>query len=524
MKVEKTSNDYIKLFVRREGKVVFGKKYSNLWLLTAVLSLTFMAIAFSNASLNYLKYKMDDPFINWLSIENENDTADYFGLSSALTEDSVKQYFHIQGIQEDYKYSINFIGNNEEVRYFTGRFFQELNTPLVQAILEGTNVVGKQCVSEVLNIDESSVGIIMTENALTLMGYKKAPAFVNYARYCPKADTLGFNLYTSEKYTKVPLPVLGVVKKLPGNVDFISSAYFLEQDFNDYTNPFYLADPKYAHSIHYFLPTPIESQIFAQVVEECSNQANIPVEIDELSFYLPQINTFKPGRFVSLLFDEDVSYHEVQDFDRLILSQSNFVGTDLTRVYEYDFSFSELAHKSFVSVNFSDLEQVKAFETFSKEEYGVEIEMSQINAKDNFNAVSIMANILSWAIIGFSIICIVLFVINLLQSYFQKVRKNLGTFKAFGISNKELIGVYMLIMLATILCALLVSLLFTYLVQLALPIFGAVKEGTFSYLSLWNAKTYCSIIIVVLCSLSTVYFVMKRLLEATPGDLIYDRE
>ena len=62
------SGDYFRLFVRREGKVVLGRHYSNLWLLTGVLALTFLAIAFSNASLSYLSFKMNDPFINWLNI------------------------------------------------------------------------------------------------------------------------------------------------------------------------------------------------------------------------------------------------------------------------------------------------------------------------------------------------------------------------------------------------------------------------------------------------------------------------
>ena len=72
-------NDYFRLFVKREGKVVLGKNLSNLWLLTAVLTATFLAIAFSNASLDYLSYKMDDPFINWVDIKNEH-TGDFRAL------------------------------------------------------------------------------------------------------------------------------------------------------------------------------------------------------------------------------------------------------------------------------------------------------------------------------------------------------------------------------------------------------------------------------------------------------------
>ena len=69
------SNDYLRLFIRRESRVVVGNRCVNLWVLTAMLVLTFLAIAFSNASLSYLKQKMDDPFTNWvnLPVESEND-------------------------------------------------------------------------------------------------------------------------------------------------------------------------------------------------------------------------------------------------------------------------------------------------------------------------------------------------------------------------------------------------------------------------------------------------------------------
>ena len=45
-------NDYFRLFVKREGKVVLGKNNSNLWLLTVVLIATFLAISLSNASVS----------------------------------------------------------------------------------------------------------------------------------------------------------------------------------------------------------------------------------------------------------------------------------------------------------------------------------------------------------------------------------------------------------------------------------------------------------------------------------------
>ena len=150
--------------------------------------------------------------------------------------------------------------------------------------------------------------------------------------------------------------------------------------------------------------------------------------------------------------------------------------------------------------------------------------MSQINAKENFNAVSTMGNILSWVIIVFAIVCIILFIINLLQSYFQKVKRNLGTFKAFGISNKALISVYVLILAAIIVAAIFMSLSVTWFIQGTMHLCGILKDGVFDYLSLWSMKTVCSVVVIIVASVYTVFAVMRGLLKDTPGDLIYDRQ
>lgn len=514
--------DYFRLFVRREGKIVLGKNLSNLWLLTGVLALTFFAIAFSNASMNYLSYKMNDPFINWLNIENTSDKSDYYGLTMALSDTTVTEKYHILGYQEDYRFSYNFFSKDHQLRYFTGRFFQELNTPLVDAILSDDNVIKGQKISSADDIDPESIGIIMTYEMLTSLGYEKAPAYIGYARYSPDADTLGFHLYTDESYASVPVPVLGIVEKLPGNVDYISSAFFLEQDFNDYSNPFYMTNPEYASVLHYYVPADIDIDGFEAMAGKIAGDRNVNLHPDRMSFYLPQIVPFKPGSFISFFPDTDVAPRVLQQINDDIIA--SYPGKEVTQVFDFSFSDSYVSQVSFVSVHFKDLDMIKDFEAYVKDNFYIEIEMSQVNAKDNFNSVSVMANVLSWAIVVFSILCIILFIVNLLQSYFQKVKRNLGTFKAFGISNAELIRVYVLIMSATVVSAVLISFISVYLVQLLLPLFGLMKDGDFNYLSVWNAKTSYAILIILMSSILTVYVVMRRLLSSTPGDLIYDRQ
>lgn len=116
-----------------------------------------------------------------------------------------------------------------------------------------------------------------------------------------------------------------------------------------------------------------------------------------------------------------------------------------------------------------------------------------------------------------------MFIVNMLQSYFQKVKRNIGTFKAFGMNSESLIWVYSLIITFILLTAIALALVIAYGAQWLLPHLGCLKDGEFNYLSLWSAKTVWSIVIVVVANLVTVRFVMSRLLNSTPGDLIYDR-
>ena len=148
--------------------------------------------------------------------------------------------------------------------------------------------------------------------------------------------------------------------------------------------------------------------------------------------------------------------------------------------------------------------------------------MEQVNSKENFNAVTVMASILSAAMVIFSIVCIIMFMVNMLQSYFQKVKRNIGTFKAFGMNGNELIQVYVLILVMIVCSGVVLALLITWGIQGLLPIIGIEKDG-FSYLSLWNTTTYIATVVILTSTVFTVVFVMTRLLNQTPGDLIYDR-
>lgn len=516
-------NDYFRLFVKREGKVVLGKNYSSLWLLTAVLTATFLAIAFSNASLKYLSYKMDDPFINWVDIKNEFGEGDFLGLEYALDSDENQEEYHYGSYQSDFSFTYMFFGKEKNLfQYLKCRFFQNINTPLVEEILNEDNVVKGWRVADLSAVSPNTIGVIITEEAMKKLGFEIAPSYIDFQSYSPGADMYGFDLMDDE-FARAPVPVLAVVKRLPGNVDVISSTNFYQQARNDYTYPLNMCNEDYARNLSYFIPSSMSLEKFKEVMDDVASEyTDASLEIDEYSFYMPEIIPFRDGDFVTIHCYDDLDFNTWKDINSELLDKMSDKG--VTRVFAYDFSSYDLNQKSFISVHFKDLDKIRDFEIFVRDNFKVKIEMSQINAKENFNAVSTMGNILSWVIIVFAIVCIILFIVNLLQSYFQKVKRNLGTFKAFGISNRDLIRVYVLILAAIVVASIVMSVSVTWLIQGFMHVCGILKDGVYDYLLLWSGKTICSIAIIILASIYTVFTVMRNLLKATPGDLIYDRQ
>lgn len=517
------SNDYFRLFVKREGKVVLGKKYSNLWLLSAVLFATFLAIAFSNASLYYLDIKMNDPFINWVDIKNNYGEDDFIGFEEALKDGTIMEQYHFNGYQTDkYKYTL-FATANADSKPLDCRFFADIQTPLVRAILDDENVISNKCINKDALIN-SSYGVIITQDALVnkLRYTNEIPAFIRYRAYCSEGADEEFGAeIVNEHYSDVPIPVLAVVKRLPTNMDIIGTKHFYNQNS---AYAFNMYEPSYFCSLIYFVPNKVNASDFAAFMEKTALENTGESFYISDNFELPEMATHANGRFVALRYDyeEDADFEENRNIHNAIMEKYGSKG--VVRVFQYIATQSAIADADdYISVHFDDLNMISDFQEYTKDKFKINIEMSQINAKENFNEVSIMANILSWTMIVFAIICIILFIVNLLQSYFQKVKRNLGTFKAFGMGSKQLISVYVLIMVAIICVAIIISASATLIIQGLLPVLGILKDGMFNYIALWSGKTLCSVIIIIVASVSTVYIVMNNLLKATPGDLIYDR-
>lgn len=512
--------EYLRLLALRESKVVLGHKYVNLWLLTIVLVATFVSIAFSNGSMIYLDEKMNDPFTNWVNVERSfgDDRMDEF--REDLAVDTLKERFGYDDVQGDCVARYTFVSKENKTYNFDVRFFERLQSKLVSAILAEENVISGCAIPED-KLTDKSLGVIITLDMLKKLGYSRdsIPAYVDFRSSSKGADTLGLEMI-EEKYAAAPLPLLGVVKRLPMNMDAVASLYLHEQ-YQDVKHPLNLNNESYARNLLFYVPDYLVED-FKVSVPRLAPHGMKKVEALEYETGLDYIIPWKEGKIMLVYVpDASISTASLVQLGKNILHR--YAKCELKRVYQYKVVDKPLKERDYLSVSFQRLDSIRAFEHFAKENYNVEIEMSQVSSKENFNAVSVMANILSWAMIVFSMVCIIMFIVNMLQSYFQKVKRNMGTFKAFGISSSELINVYVLILLVIVISAIIISLSVTWLIQLLLPVLGLLKDGQFNYLALWNMKTVWSVIIVIVATVVTVRVVMSRLLRQTPGDLIYDR-
>ena len=524
------SSDYLKLFLKREGKVVLGRNFSNIWLLTAVLTATFLAIAFSNGSLLFLSDKMNDPFINWVDIKNDGQDNQFSALESELSYDGNAQLYHYKGIEYGYEYWYHFFPKTGDIyEYLKCRFFDSLNSDFVEAVLGEDNVVGDMAVSSIDDIPDNSIGVIICEKALNALGYTTAPAYIDLASFSTGADSLGIE--TVDNRARAPLPILGVVKRLPGNADIVSSSRLYQQNRNN-IHTFSLNKKHYAQSLAYFIPPDVDLIEFEEDLRSIlSSHTEVSFRIDDEGFYPEDQFSYKHrvvsgeeesyAGYVRVITDSlAISYDDLRAANEELLNK--YANRDVHRLYPYIYEGMPRSTGTYLSVHFNDLNVIDEFQSFVNG-FGVEIEMAQIHAKENFNSVRLMAGVLSWAMIAFAIICILLFIANLLQSYFQRVKRNIGTFKAFGISNRELITVYLIIIAVMVTASMLISLAMVLLVQYMLPVLGILKDGVYNYLSLFSLKTWCAILIIFTSSLYTVYLLMSRMLKRTPGDLIYER-
>ncbi len=517
--IDSIHRDFRAVFYKNEGKELLGKNYRNFWFLILILFITYTAIGFASGSLKYLKKKMDDPFINWVNVNIP------YGMSQQgqrikdlLNRDTVaKNKYHFNNVTAYFRYPIAFQslkakGTIEVI----GRSI-DIHDPILKEIFKKKNKITGRPFK-----DENDISIIVTKEFLTRFGYDVNTPVINMS------VALG---YDEQEY--VPVPVTAVLKELPGMTMFATTPYFRQLKKEPARgNPFRPDGTK--GEIILFIPGDTTTgDILMKKVKDFFKSRPEYKKVSPWVTKTKNDQSYQTGYNISISFIGDLDQIGLDTiYTSLVHSEELKKWKDnVVRFYNYKtYQVYNYTNYDFLAINFSDLSLVRKFKDYFYKEYKLRIDIAQIEAKENYNYVSKLTLIISFLLIIFSVLVISLFISNLLSRHLDKIKKNIGTFKAFGLSNTALLGIYFTLTSWFVISAMVIA----FLLSLVFGLLGGIREGLLlvnatiepgePYFELFNQWISLSTGMILLVSMVVIYLTASSILKRTPGDLIYDRQ
>tara|TARA_B100000767_G_scaffold263655_1_gene277660 strand:+ start:772 stop:2370 length:1599 start_codon:yes stop_codon:yes gene_type:complete len=528
-----TNSDFKSLFFKKEGRVIIGNKWINFYIVLIILFATFFALGIADGSKKYLEKRMDNPFNNWVNFETKKlESNELDGLIKDVIE--LKSKFHILDIDSlDYKSKYFFSSDCDELDASVAQRMVALSLKQSSSLFKDF-LVRDQSFKEsckdydflVNNFDQSH-GVIVKRKFLERLNYS-LDSHPNYLKYYIK-NGYGETFYAS-------IPILAVVNDLPLNVsyacnkktiNYLKNTGFIKCDRNIYSD----SEP--------------EAKTYQIFVDS-------KVSIDDLVTYLNRDilplngNDFFESKFVSGNYYEIKDVVNVAELVNDVFNYSN-KNIHLVRDYSKIRNWLESRQKSefnsefdYVSIQLTDLDSIKPLKKYldsypfnndfvNKDDRLINIEIDKVESLSNLNFISELTKVLSTFLLFFSLFAIILFLVNIINSHFEKIKQNIGTLKAFGLSNKKLIGNYISIyMLIIFLAAIVAFLIAALLGQLGLGVLIfdmldiTIEKGEKCF-DLINLNGLIELLLILTLSMGVVYFRLRKILLSTPGDLIFKR-
>jgi hypothetical protein len=193
------------------------------------------------------------------------------------------------------------------------------------------------------------------------------------------------------------------------------------------------------------------------------------------------------------------------------------------RTFDWDFDAGYQLQPNYLSFMFNDLSAVKDFSLWAKEAHGIRIDMTQIEAADNFYTFNLLASMLCLFIAAIAIAFVAIFLYFLIDSHFRKISKNLGTIMAFGLGNQQIIQIYLSVFLLMILASLLSVVALLGGAEILFYAMGWGHAAGMPYFSLCNSWVLITLLVIPLISALAAVLFLQLKLKATPGYLIFER-
>lgn len=505
---------FIRVFAIPELRLILKNRLSII-LIFIVMLLSLWTIGFSVASKQYLADRMESPFVTYLTIEIPRDVAlkDEFerNITDSLSSNLNVISFGIESFDFIPTYPFYFLESEKNIRSKSKSVLSiaqvtKKGDPFLAFIRDSKNdllLAGNSSMSEY------PWSIIVTVDFLKRLGYnldkEGYPKFINIDVDNINKDGGSF-----------PIRVAGVVKRLPNKIDLLIKPKLYEALRNPDINQtplnldhpdhrsykqFYVADPSYSGKLLESLNT-IDVKVFKDTLTHTNSENGWIMETND---------SISAEKLLEVCRQQNIELIRIYDPTKV-------------RYFTGERESLEMSKKDFLMVQINDLNKVEAFENWCNQN-NLALDMSDIENSNNFKLFSTLSNLLSWFLKSISIAFLIIVLSRLIIEHINKNAKNLGTLKAFGLSNRFIITTYSSISAFIITVTfhfvyLLVVLSGEYISEL-LVIGLNSKTPPLFYLPLEiNLYLYFVLIPIGVISL-TLY---NRIKNVTPGDLIFERE
>ena len=499
-------NTFQKSFFTKEFKDLTGASRKSIIALSIILALTISALGYAIGGIKYLGKRMDNPYTNWVNM------AIPFNNQSKIPK--LEQHFDSK-INRDSFFLSSITKYKKEDKKFLNTKTQEIfalkcrsvarDESLLREILKKKNVVKGYVYKEGDDFDFPKCGIVIKQSSL-----------VNFLSYDDDEELLKLPLVSSEGFIYFP-EVVSIVKELPNKAHALYS--------NHYSNILNATPGEIgyisvsAQNIISFVGdlksddnkknTSDLKELFKEYNVLDVDYGKIPItsksNLDEFTLTLGEFLDFKTIRsLTSIIKESGIMTNPANNFK----AECN-IG-----------DFKNLKNPHYLAYNFDKLDKVRALNEFLKNDtrFGMEITMDQVESKENFALVSNLTALMALILLGFSILSIVFYISSLLTTHLENIKNNLGTLKAFGLSNKFLVSVYLKIIILFILISSVIGLMISFLIKLLEKSVSKV-----SVIDLFDYRIFLTILVIVIISSVISYRTISKILLKTPGDLIYNR-
>lgn len=520
------------LFLWNEGLSLAGKGMRNLIVLVSLFLLSFLTLGTANGVLNYLRLKLSDPFVNWVTVSipfSRNDATLITELKSSLTEEKLTEKYFIKAATSYTERPLRFYTSDaKDIIPVRGRTVEmdPVTDPLLDMITGPRNFVRGDSSGF---RSEKDLSLIVTVAFLDQLGYPQdAEKVLMYKSF--KNDSTG-----EKTAVAVPVYIRSVVKEIPGKVNVMFTPYFYEAYSKPVRNTFdirnkdglYLrvkGDSALAQKVYSSIKKGFSTD---QQFSAYSPQPSTPVKNEDsyVESYLIAITFFGGTPLIS----------EIGDMSSLVLGWEG-VKENAERYYDYHNMPEAVRGKlndDQLSLTFTRLEEIRNFATFFYQEYNepddpalLEVDIGRVKEKENF---SFLAN-LTRAIVVFIILIISvsigLFLSSIFTFHLERQQANIGTLVAIGMSQQKVAGIYAILLGILIFISVAAGTVLAFaggkLLELYFDTTLHLEEG-FSYFRLFDGNTGYALLFIVIFSYLYVYLAINRILRKTPGDLIYRR-